>query len=74
MRYYSARVYEGIAEEAYRIYISDSLKLYGEGKRTTMRYINIIKPVPEDDRDADVIISNIKDKLNKISFNKGDES
>lgn len=62
-----------MAVEAYRIYMTDSIKLMGEGKRSTVRYINIIKPAVEDKREPDEIISGIKDKLNKIASDKGVE-
>lgn len=59
-----------MAEEAYRIYVTDSIKLLAEGKCSSVRYVNIIKPLPEDDREPEEIIGNIKDKLNKMSFDR----
>ena len=59
-----------MAEEAYRIYVTDSIKLLAEGKCSAVRYVNIIKPAHEDDREPDEIIGNIKDKLNKMAFDR----
>ena len=47
---------------AYRIYVTDSLKLQGEQKYYTKRYIEIIRPQKEeivDERTADDIAESI---------------
>lgn len=50
--------------------MTDSIKLLAEGKYSSVRYVNIIKPLPEDDREPEEIIGNIKDKLNQMSFDR----
>lgn len=63
MRYVIARFKQEYREDAYRIYVTDSLKLIG---RIDQRYYDFIKPEPVETRTADEIISNIKGKLIKL--------
>jgi hypothetical protein len=61
MRYVIARFNQYQREEAYRIYITDSLKVY-LGLNT--RYADLF--APEETRTADEIIGGIKDKLRQL--------
>ena len=62
-------------EKAYRVYVTDCLRVltentakYVQGNYVKMRYIEMIEPKPEETRTADEIINGIKKKL------KGGES
>ena len=67
MRYVMSRVAEQQDDLAYRIYISDMLRLQGEGKYLTARYIDIIRPKEikkkEPEKTADEIAIDIISKL-----------
>lgn len=69
MRYAVAKARKNAEEKAYRIYVSDTLKMIAEntaragGRYVTARYVDIIHPKPEETRSADEIISHIKKKL-----------
>lgn len=55
----------------YRIYMSDSLYLQGEGKRYQDRYIDIIKPKKVDNRSAEEIVDDVLSKAG-ITIVKGE--
>lgn len=58
-------------EKAYRIYVTDSLKMIAEntgraiteGAAPASRYAEIAYPAPEDERSPDEIIANIRRKI-----------
>jgi hypothetical protein len=60
-------------EKAYKMYITDALKIIAEntakqvgGSYLTARYAEIIEPVKQETRTANEIIINIKDKLARL--------
>lgn len=57
----------------YRIYMSDSLYLQGEGKRYQDRYIDIIKPKKIDNRSAEEIVDDVLIKAG-ITVVKGERN
>lgn len=61
-----ARIDNEIQTVAYRIFVTDSLKAIG--RFDGMRYADYIADLhkPADNRTADDIIDNVKDKLNKM--------
>ena len=61
MRYVIARVNQNQREEAYRIYVTDSLKIIGG---LNIRYADIF--APEETRTAEEIIDGVKDKLRQL--------
>lgn len=61
MRYALARWRLYIREEAYRIYVTDSLKVFG---KLDKRYIDYFKP--EETRTADEVINKIRAGLMEI--------
>lgn len=61
MRYAQARYEKNTRDWAYRVYVTDSLKVIGG---LNIRYADLFKP--EENRTADEIIWNIKDGLNKL--------
>ena len=63
MRYVQARFKQADRDFAYRIYVTDALKIIG---RIDQRYYDFIKPRVVETRTADEIISNIKEKLIKL--------
>lgn len=63
IRFYSATVGEKLIDEAYRVYVTDSLKYGGENKFLVSRFYDIIHPKPEDHRTAEEIIGSIFKKL-----------
>lgn len=59
--------------EAYRVYVTDALKIicentarYADGSCIGMRYIDLINPKPEDTRTGDDVIEHMKLKLRTI--------
>lgn len=59
--------------EAYRVYVTDALKIicentarYAGGSCIEMRYIDLINPKPEDTRTGDDVIEHMKLKLRTI--------
>lgn len=69
MRYVEARYKKDCRDEAYRIYLSDGLKVLTEntahfagGSALTMRLYEILHPITESRTEAE-IIDNIKSKL-----------
>ena len=61
MRYAQARYEKNTRDWAYRVYVTDSLKVIGG---LNIRYADLFKP--EENRTAEEIIGNIKDGLNKL--------
>lgn len=63
--------------KAYRIYISDALKLIGEnsarggGKYYETRFIDLIEPKPEETRTAAEVIDQVRGSLRRLQ--KGSE-
>ena len=60
-------------ETAYKVYISDTLKLIAEntakvsqGNYINVRYYDLINPKPVDNRTEEEIIDHIKNKLNQL--------
>jgi hypothetical protein len=66
--------YESYQRElAYRIYVSDALRMiaentarYGGGNYIKGRYANIINPEPEDDRTQEEIVAKIREGLRSL--------
>lgn len=44
---------------SYRVYMTDSVHLYGENKHITNRWYDILRPAPVEDIDADTIAVDI---------------
>lgn len=63
MRYYAAKYADYQREAAYRIYVTDSLYLQGQGKAFSRRYSDLIKPAAIDTRTGDEIAEDIIKKL-----------
>lgn len=61
MRYAQARYEKNTRDWAYRVYVTDSLKVIGG---LNIRYADLFRP--EENRTAEEIIGNIKDGLNKL--------
>ncbi len=61
MRYVRARYRQFEREWAYRIYVTDGLKVLGG---LNVRYADLFKP--EEKRTAEEIISGISDRLNRL--------
>ena len=62
MRYVIARAKDYDEAMAYRIFISESLRLQGEGKYLTKSYMDIVRPkevAVKDNRSADEIAESI---------------
>lgn len=79
MRYIAARAEAAAKEEAYRIYVTQSLKLIAEntakqvgGGYIKASYADLIHPKPEETRTADEIIAHMKEKL--ASMEAGQET
>lgn len=67
MRYVVARLKQVNREMAYRIYLTDSLHLYAQNKYLPERWCDLINnKVERDDRTADEVISDLKQKLKHI--------
>ena len=70
MRYVKARKEQKTLEEAYRIYVTDCLKLmsentarYAGGSNVSVRYYDLIKKPVVETRTSEEIIDGIKAKL-----------
>ena len=61
MRYVSAKIRLNRRDEAYRIYVTDALKVIGG---LNIRFADLFKP--EETRTAGEIIGGIRDKLQKM--------
>lgn len=60
MRYVLARIEQNNRDEAYRIYVTDALKVMGQ---LNIRYADVIKPVKVEKRTSDEIIESIRRKI-----------
>ena len=72
MRYVLEMVKKKAVDDAYRIYVSDTLYFMANGQAPNMRFselVNRAKPQKEDDRTADEIISSMKNKLERLVMN-----
>lgn len=59
-------------DDAYRIYVTDTLYFMAQGQSPNMRWREFIeqaKPMKEDDRDPEEIKSKMKDKLSRLAVN-----
>lgn len=71
MRYVMARLRAENRDHAYRIYISDSLYLYGQNKRLLERYEDRIRPRKIDKRTPEQIAADvIRDAGLKVTDNE----
>lgn len=73
MRYVMAKAQQMSKDKAYRIYVTDGVKIITEntarffgGRHFETRFIDVIEPKPEETRTADEIIENIRDKIKKL--------
>ena len=73
MRYVLARFEIYQRELAYRIYVTDALRVigentakYGGGGYIKARYADIINPTPEDNRTQEEIIAKIREGLRSL--------
>ncbi len=73
MRYVMARYGEYQRELAYRIYVTDSLKIiadntarFGGGTQINERYWDKIHPAPADNRTEEDVIAHIREKLEEL--------
>lgn len=76
MRYVKARKEQKTLEEAYRIYVTDCLKLtsentarYAGGSNVSVRYYDLIKKPVVETRTSEEIIGGIKAKLKAMGDN-----
>lgn len=63
MRYVTARYKEKQRELAYRIYVTDALKVLGG---LNARYYEYIDETPQDTRTADEVVDGIRHKLTAL--------
>ena len=63
MRYVDARYRQYEKEHAYRIYMTDSMRIFGN---LNIRYADLFKNVPEETRTADEIKDSIRNKLKAL--------
>lgn len=73
MRYVVAKAEQQAEDKAYRIYVTDGLKMIAEntqrfagGSRFERRFWDVIKKVPEETRTSDEIIQGIRDKISLL--------
>lgn len=74
MRYVIAKAEQKAMDKAYRIYVTDGIKVISEntakfvsnGSYLGKRFIDAIKKAPVETRTSDEIISDIRDKLRKL--------
>lgn len=73
MRYVKAKAAMQTKESAYRIYVTDGIKVLTEntsrqfgGQRFTRRFADILNPQPEDTRSAEKIIESIRSKIDSL--------
>lgn len=73
MRYVKAKAQENALAKAYRIYVTDSLKMisentskYAGGSSFSTRYYDLIKKPIAETRTSEEIIGGIKNKLNLL--------
>lgn len=70
MRYVLEMVRKKTIDDAYRIYVSDTLYFMAQGQAPNMRWREFIeqtKPMQEDDRDPEEIKQSMKDKLSRLA-------
>lgn len=72
-RYVFARFEQDAREKAYRVYVTDVLKIlaentakYSGGSYMKIRYYDLIRPKPEENRTPEEIIGNMKEKIARI--------
>ena len=72
-RYVFARFEQDAREKAYRVYVTDVLKIlaentakYSGGSYMKLRYYDLIQPKPEENRTPEEIIWNMKGKIARI--------
>lgn len=77
MRYFQARFEQEQESSAFRIYLTDALKVlsentarFGGGSSMRLRYAEIIDRTPPDTRTPEEVIGNIKNKLSKLGGGK----
>lgn len=70
MRYVEARVEQNYRDEAYRIYITDSLQNIPQDKYLSKRYYDIMHPI-NDDRSGDEIAADVITKIGLKFDEKG---
>ena len=61
--YLSARLDRFEQDLVYRVYMADSFYLYGDNKRLSQRFYDILRPTPQDTRSGDEIALDIIEKL-----------
>lgn len=73
MRYVKAKAKKEAEEKAYRIYMSDGIKMISEntakfagGTMPKNRFYDLLKCAPEETRSGDEIISSIRKKLQEM--------
>lgn len=72
MRYVLEMVKKKAIDDAYRIYVSDTLYFMANGQAPNMRWREFIEqtqPMKEDGRDPEEIKTNMKDKLSRLAVN-----
>lgn len=67
MRYVNAKYDERVQEQAYRIYVTNSLYYMADNKRISRTYNEIIHPKPEDKRTGDEIALDVMQRAG-LSF------
>lgn len=63
MRYVKAKWEKSQRDLAYRIYITDSLYAFGQGKVMSERFINLIKSEESDGRSGDEVAADVINRL-----------
>ena len=73
MRYVTAKARQESKNRAYRIYVTDGIKIITEntaryfgGRHFEARFIDVIEPPPEETRTSDEIVENIREKIKKL--------
>lgn len=72
MRYVLEMVKKKAVDDAYRIYVTDTLYFMAQGQAPNMRWREFIaqtQPMKEDDRDPEEIKQSMKDKLSRLAVN-----
>lgn len=57
MKYVLARLETELTTTSYRIYMTDSIYHYARGNAAGKRWMDIVKPAPEDNRSAEEIVA-----------------
>jgi len=66
LRYVRAREYAEFETRTYREYVAESIRIYGENKRITTRWIDVIRKQKEDTRTGDEIAADVVSRLGLI--------